>query len=432
MRLVQAAIPSGRREAVIETLEAEGIDYVMMEETSGRWGDGVVSFPLPAPAVEGVLEQLRDVGIDESAYTVILEAETVISEQFEAFQAEYEGQPDASEDRIAREELASRARGLVSGLPTYVTLTVVSAVIATAGLLLDSPATVVGSMVIAPLIGPAMAASVGTVLDDRELFHRGIRLQILGIVLAVASAAVFAAVVQGLNLIPPGTDPLLLDEIAERALPNVLILAIAIGAGIAGILSLMTGVDEALVGVMIAVALLPPAAAVGIGIAFLIPQLALGASVFVLVNLFSINLAALVVLWAGGYRPRSWFRREQARSIFLKRVAVFLVAIAVLSVFLGGVTFDSYVGATTESEIRGTVVEGLEDEPGNLELLELSVDRSGTLPPLQTDAVVATVAVETTEPPEGLADRLAERIETVVDRPVDVQVRFVAVDRAGG
>jgi len=193
-------------------------------------------------------------------------------------------------------------------------MTVISAVIATAGLLLNSPATVVGSMVIAPLIGPAMSAAVGTVVDDEEMFRRGVRMQVLGVAVAIAAATLFAFALRWLALVPPGLDPLDLAEVSERLAPNVLVLVVAIGAGLAGIISLMTGVSAALVGVMIAVAaLIPPAAAVGIGIAFQIPRLVIGAGVIVAVNVLSINLSALVTLWYEGI-ARSAVPRGRRRA----------------------------------------------------------------------------------------------------------------------
>ncbi|MDR9380730.1 MAG: DUF389 domain-containing protein, partial [Natronomonas sp.] len=198
MRLVQVTIPTGKRQTVLRLLDEEGIDYVVTDETSGRGYTAVAYFPLPTSAVEPVLEQLRNVGLEREAYTVVISAETVESERFEALTEEYAGKEE-NEERIARQELESRAEELAAALPTYIIMTVVSAVIATAGLLLDSPATVVGSMVIAPLIGPAMAAAVGSVIDDGELFRRGVGLQLFGVVLAVASATVFAMFVKLTN-----------------------------------------------------------------------------------------------------------------------------------------------------------------------------------------------------------------------------------------
>ncbi|WP_123620879.1 TIGR00341 family protein [Halorubrum sp. CSM-61] len=423
-------IPAGKRAAVIRALDDEGVDYVVTDETSGREYTAVATFPLPTAAVEPVLERLREEGIDESTYTVIVAAETVISRRFEALEDEYAEDADHAGNYISREELQAKAEDLLSGLRTYVLMTVISAVIATAGLLLDSPATVVGSMVIAPLIGPALSAAVGTVIDDEEIFRRGVRMQVIGVVVAIAAATLFAFAIRSLALVPPGIDPLEFAEVSERLAPNVLILVVAIGAGIAGIVSLMTGVSEAIVGVMIAVALIPPAAAVGIGIAFQIPRLLLGAGVIVAVNVLSINLSALVMLWYEGYRPQRWFREDDARSAFVKRVAILAVAIAVLSVFLGGVTYDTYVASTTEADIRTAVGDELESMDSEMELIELDVDRGGTLPPRNTERVVVTVGAPPNTNAEVVALVLDRRIEMVVDEDVRIEVRLVEVSRA--
>ena len=423
-------IPAGKRAAVVRALDEEGVDYVVTDETSGREYTAVATFPLPTAAVEPVLERLREAGIDERTYTVIVDAETVISRRFEALEAEYAAESDRAEDRISREELQAKAADLASGMRTYVLMTVISAVIATAGLLLNSPATVVGSMVIAPLIGPAMSAAIGTVVDDESMFRRGVRMQVIGVVVAVVAATAFAAALRSLALVPPGLDPLELAEVAERLAPNVLVLAVAIGAGVAGIVSLMTGVSATLVGVMIAVALIPPAAAVGIGIAFGIPRLVIGAGVIVAVNVLSINLSALVVLWYNGYRPQQWFREDEARDALVKRVTVLVVAIGLLSVFLGGVTYDTYAASTAEAEIRDVVDDELAAVDDGLERLDLDVQRTGTVPPLSTDRVVVTVGAPPGTAVEGIANRLDTRIEAVTGERVDVEVRVVTVDRA--
>jgi uncharacterized hydrophobic protein (TIGR00341 family) len=423
-------IPAGKRAAVVRALEEEGVDYVVTDETSNREYTGVATFPLPKAAVEPVLERLREAGIDERTYTVIVAAETVLSRRFEELEAEYAEESERDEDRISRQELQAKADDLASGMRTYVLMTVISAVIATAGLLLDSPATVVGSMVIAPLIGPAMSAAIGTVVDDEEMFRRGVRMQVLGVAVAVAAATAFAVGLRSLGLVPPGIDPLELAEVAERLAPNVLVLAVAIGAGVAGIVSLMTGVSATLVGVMIAVALIPPAAAVGIGIAFAIPRLVLGAGVIVAVNVLSINLSALVVLWYEGYRPERWFREDDARAAFVKRVVVLVAAIAVLSAFLGGVTYDSYVASATETDVRNAVGDELATLDPDAELLELEIERVGTFPPRETDRVVVTVGAPPDVSVAGMATTLEARIERVTGEDPDVEVRLVTVDRS--
>jgi uncharacterized hydrophobic protein (TIGR00341 family) len=428
VRLVQVVVPSGRRESVRAALEEEGIEYVFSEESSSRDYDAVAWFPLPTNAVEPTLERLREAGIGEETFTVVTAAETVVSGRFDELSERYA--EEENEDRIAREELRSTAESLASSLPTYAAMTVLSAVVATAGLLLDSPATVVGSMVIAPLIGPAMAAAVGTVVDDAELFGRGVKYQALGLGLAVASAAAFAVAIRYTRLVPPNLDPTAIGQVRERLTPDFLSLAVALCSGAAGALSLTTGVSTALVGVMIAVALIPPAATVGLGLAYGLPAVALSSGVLMLVNLLSINLAALAVLWYSGYRPERLFREADARAALLQRAAVLLVAIAVLSVFLGGVTLDSVQQGTTEAEVRSEV-SGLFAEDGEYPryaMLGVSLEGNSRLLVLgETERVVLTVGA----PPGADTDALADRLDEVVDRAVghDVTTELRVVER---
>jgi len=424
VRLVQITIPVGKRDAVLETLEAEGVDYVLTEEVSGRDYGAIATFPLPTSAVEPVLEELRAVGIDEEAYTIILEANTVISKRFEVLQEEYDDDEETSPDRIAREELAAAAGSLVPSKGNYVVMTIVSALVATAGLLLNSPSVVVGSMVIAPLVGPALAASVGTVLDDAELRVQGVVLQVAGVALAVASAAAFALFVQVTHLVPPGLDLLENEQIRERLAPDFLSLAIALGAGVAGAISLSTGVPVSLVGVMIAVALIPPAAVVGIGIAWWIPPLAIGASVLLAVNILSINLSALAVLWFQGYRPKAWFRERDVMTATITRIGVLALVILVFSTFLGGVTYASYQGAVAEEAIREEV-DAVLAEHENLTLLDATVRIEQDPLSGSPERVVVTIGKPSDYEHPKLAGELRSRIEQRTGTTVDVQVRLV-------
>jgi uncharacterized hydrophobic protein (TIGR00341 family) len=433
VRLVQVSVPAGKRDAVVGVLDDEGVDFVLTEETGRRGYTHVVSFPLPTNAVEPVLDRLEEVGVGENAYTVVTEAQSVTSREFQRLRDRY-AEEEKSEERIAREELAATAENLVSNPRTYVLLTIVSAVVATAGLLLDSPATVVGSMVIAPLIGPAMSAAVGTVIDDEDLFARGVRMQVIGMSLAVLAAGAFAFLVQMTNLVPPGLDPAGIEQIRERLKPDFLSLAVALGAGVAGALSLTTGVSSALVGVMIAVALVPPAATVGIGAAYGLPSVALPAGILAVVNGLSINLAALIVLWYSGYRPDHFLRRDEARSATLKRVTVLVAAIALLSVFLGGITLDTFRMAQTENEVQAAIEPAFEEGAyAELELLSTEVEtepRPGAVVLQRPAAVVVRVGVPPGWERRSLASTLQERISVAVDRPVAVEVRYVTVERA--
>jgi len=433
VRLVQVTIPAGKRETVLDVLDEEGIDYVLTDETSRPEPTAVVSFPLPTGAVEEVLDRLREVGIDDRTYTVILDAETVVSRNFEQLRERY-AEEEKSEDRIAREEIHARAEELAPAVPVYVVMTVVSAVIATAGLLLDSPAVVVGSMVIAPLIGPAMAAAVGSVVDDQELFRRGVKLQLLGLSVAVLAATVFAVLIRYGNLLPPTVDVLAIGQIRSRLSPDLLSLVIALGAGAAGAVSLASGVSAAIVGVMIAAALVPPIGVIGIGIAWGLPSVVVGSGVLLALNLVSINLAALAVFWYQGYRPEQWFRADDARATTFKRAGVLLAVVVLLSVVLGAITYSSIQSARAEREIRDAVertVEASTDGDGSVGVLETRIERNRGVLLGQPRRVVVTVGIPSADVPPGLSERIDRAIDRAAGRDVPVQVRYLIVRSEG-
>ncbi|WP_331236084.1 TIGR00341 family protein [Natronorarus salvus] len=435
MRLLQVLIPAGKGDAIEEHLTEEGIDYVLTDETSTREVEGVAYVPLPKSAVEPILDRLVELGVERESYTVVLSAETVESERFDELEERF-ASDDVDEERISRQELQAEATGLTPSFDVYVTMTVISAVVATAGLLLDSPAVVVGSMVIAPLIGPALAASVGTVVNDDELFKKGLKYQAIGVFLAIGSAAVFAWVVRTLHIVPPGLDPAAITEISERFTPGVLLLAVALGAGVAGVISIATGISVALVGVMIAAALIPPAAAAGIAIAWGLPLAAAGATVLTLVNVISVNLAGLLTLWYAGYRPTSWMETDIARGKFRKHVAAFAVAALVCTAFLGGVTYTSYQLSAFESEAQSEIDDVLSEEYDSYVLadVEFILDDEAEFQQAdrvamtrQVDTVIVTIGVPPDEADPELAERLHSRINQHTDDEVSVQVRFVEI-----
>ncbi|RKD97563.1 TIGR00341 family protein [Halopiger aswanensis] len=417
MRLVEILVPEEKRDAIEETLEDEGLDFTLVAEESREEPSVVITFPLPAPAVESVLDRLRETGIEEDSYTVVVEAETVVSEGYDELEKRY-AQNTA---RISREEMQSHAKDLTPQFNTYLVMTIMSVVVATAGLLLDSPAVVVGSMVIAPLIGPALGASVGTVINDRALFRRGIKLQAIGLGAGVATAALFAFTVRTTGLISPMLNIYEISEIEGRLTPDLLSLAIAIGAGVAGAWTLTAGTSTALVGVMIAAALVPPLGVVGIGIAWGLPSVAVAAGILVLVNILTINITSLAVLWYKGYRPDTWFQQDEARVTTQKRAVVFAVTILVLSAFLGVVTYDTYRTGVYEEEVNEDVVAVLESpEYDDLALIDVAVDYDDPVPIRQPERVVVRVSHPIGTDPPRISDGIRSRESVVAESAIQL------------
>jgi uncharacterized hydrophobic protein (TIGR00341 family) len=422
VRLVQIAVSAPRVEAATTAIDRFGAEYVVAAgpETADTQ---LVIVPVPTGAVEELLETLRAAGVDERNFTVVSDLASVISPRTEALRESFAADADEDPEKLAREELSDTVGALLGESGTFVALTAISAIVAVAGILTDAAAVVVGSMVIAPLIGPAMATSVGTVLDEEDLFRRGLFRQLSGFLIAVVAATAMAGGVRYAGLIPPGTDLSTIGQFASRSRPDVLSLAVALGAGAAGAISLTSGISTALVGVMIAAALIPPIGVVGIGIAYGQPAAILGAGALVVVNLLAINLTALGVLVAQDYQPRQWFRLSDARRATLLRAMVLVVATVVVSSVLVATTVATMETTATERQMTAAIEDVIDDQRA-ARLLSVEFRQADGVIDRPVTGVVVEVGV-TDDPPPELSAQLSRAVEPVSKESVGVDVRYV-------
>ncbi|WP_081655476.1 TIGR00341 family protein [Halopiger goleimassiliensis] len=432
MRYLEITVPSNRRRTVLDVLDGEGIEYVVTDEATGSGIDDatVVRFPLPTRAVESVLDRLADAGL-EDARVVVIDAQTVVSKQFDELLDQY-SHGGTRGARTSRQVLRTKADEFTPSVSIYLVMLLISAVVATAGLLSDSPAVVVGSMVIAPLLGPALAASVGIVTGDDDLRATGFRYQTIGVVVVIVASIGLATLARLGGFEPGGVDIVVVAELEERVSPNLLSIMVALGAGVAGILSLTRGFSEAIVGVMIAAALIPPAAAVGITTAWGMYGAALGAFVLVVVNVLSINFAALLTLWIAGYRPQGLFDVPPTRKPTYAYGAIFGIVLLLLAAPLAGVTLVEFQ-ATQLSSTANEAVDDALTEPAyaDLERESVEVTLDDDYPLRSIDQVVVTVSGADPGNDPGLSERIHDELAATADEPVAVEVRYVLAEDTG-
>jgi len=159
---------------------------------------------------------------------------------------------------------------------------------ATFGLMIDEPAVVIGSMLIAPMLYPVLSLSLGITMADLNLVSRSFFTIVKSLLFAIVSSTIAA-------LLFTGQFSELSEEILVRAEPSVVHVAIAIIAGFAGSFALVKPqLSETLPGIAISVALIPPLAVVGMGIARLDLVLASGAFLFFLVNAIGVIFASMI------------------------------------------------------------------------------------------------------------------------------------------
>ncbi|EFW91570.1 hypothetical protein ZOD2009_13441 [Haladaptatus paucihalophilus DX253] len=422
MRLIQVLVPDDCRSEVLAVLDDEHIDYVLTREDSDGNEAAVVQFPVPTQAVDAVLTALRDAGLDEDGYTVVGSLETARTPNIAELEDRFVKGGD-EDDSIATEEIRTKALGMNPSPVTYYAMTVLSAIVATAGLLLDSPALVVGSMVIAPQVGSAMTTSVGLVLNDRDMIRDGLWSQVLGLAVAVVSATIFGWALKSAQFIPPALNVATVNQISQRTSPGFLSLAVGLCAGAAGALGLATALPVSLVGVMIAAALIPAAAAVGVGLAWGPPVLAFGAFVLLVVNVVSINAAGSGVLWGLGYRPKD--------GTTLRKAAPTVVAVVVLLVSFAGAGALMAQQVHTENTANREVQKLLEGEQyKSLDLVKVNVefDDMGLVDDRQHVTVLVTRPSGKRYP--GLAKEIAARISDELGGRTVVELEFTERQRS--
>lgn len=224
------------------------------------------------------------------------------------------------------DEVLSRQSEAARPSIAFFMLLILSTVIATNGLIADSAATVIGAMIIAPLMQPIGAMAYGLASTNRRLLLQASLTTVAGVICTV-SVAYLATVVVGIQTVG--------HEIVGRTAPTLLDLVVAVAAGTAGAFAATRrSVGDAIPGVAIAVALVPPLCVVGIGLALgksAIPEvglvltqgIALGAFVLFLANLAGIAFSGALVFVVQGYGKWSRALRGIVVSIIVMIVLAY-------------------------------------------------------------------------------------------------------------
>jgi len=196
-----------------------------------------------------------------------------------------------------------------------------STVVAAVGLIRGDVAIVIGAMLIAPLLGPNVALGLACTLGDGSLARRSLKAIAVGLLVAAALSVLLGAVV--------GVDPEA-PEIVPRTDVGFTSIVVALAAGAAGSLAFTRGVPAVVVGVMVAVALLPPLVVAGLLAGAGHGRLALGALILLVVNVTCVNLATVATFLLQKVRPRTWWEVERAKRATVVAVTTWILMLLVL------------------------------------------------------------------------------------------------------
>lgn len=234
-----------------------------------------------------------------------------------------EEESEESRQAATREELYNEVAKGAHLDGNFLLLVFLSTIVATIGLIENNVAVVIGAMVIAPLLGPNMALALATSLGDNELIGKALKSLLTGLTFAVGLAWLIALI-----------WPVAMDshELLSRTTVKLDSIALALASGAAAVLSLTTGLSSVLVGVMVAVALLPPAVTIGLMLGTGQMALAEGAALLLAVNVVSVNLSAKLVLLYRGIKPRTWGEKKKAKLNTILYLLFWFISLAVLVV----------------------------------------------------------------------------------------------------
>ena len=226
--------------------------------------------------------------------------------------------------RINRIELLNELSSGVKPNRVFFATVLLSAMVAAIGLLRDDVAVIIGAMVIAPLLTPNMALALGTTLGDMSLVRKALKTITMGIFLTVSFAIV-------LGFVSSPNPEIAAIKMRTQVSASDLILALA--AGSAGALAFTSGVSAGLVGVMVAVALMPPLVVFGLLLGSNHIGMANGALLLFSANIICVNLSGVLTFLAQGIRPKTW--RETGRAKKATRIAILIWgALLVLLIWL--------------------------------------------------------------------------------------------------
>lgn len=342
-----------------------------------------------------------------------------------------DGTDDARLHRIAlsverKAEIRAEISDSSSVTPGYLFMNAAATLIAGFGLFQNSPAVIIGAMLIAMLLGPILGIALSLAEADVGRFWRAFRNELIGVAWVLACAAMVGLLFRNL---PIGS------EILGRTQPTILDLCVALAGGAAaGYASVSKRVSGAMVGIAISTALVPPLTSCALLAVRGLTGPALGALLNFVTNFVAITLASMAVFLIAGFRPLPYMRRH--------RYGALLIGVAYLAIggLLASYLYDTFRSTFGLEELRVGVRRALEDKldeyPG-ARLVSVTIE-PGKEHPLAWVVVrtpAALTPAQTGQLQQALVQTVGQTVELHIRSVLTVETTpegYVQVPRADG
>jgi uncharacterized hydrophobic protein (TIGR00271 family) len=345
-------------------------------------------------------EQTGD--LPRGAWAVLLHAAARVGIQPRAWKRWWDGLVRS----VNHEDILSQSAADASFTFNYAFMVLIASGIATIGLIVNSPAVIIGAMLVSPLMGPIVSTGFAVAGFDVALGRRAGGTLVVGALMAIGFAAAISA-------FSPVND--LTSEILARTRPNLFDLAVAILSGAAGGYALIRGQGGAIVGVAIATALMPPLATVGFGLATQQWTVAQGALLLFVTNMVAIALSvAAVAVWYGFGQGE--FRKRFAIQALIT-VLLLTPLIVPLSISLRSIAWESRV----HRAVRTVLEEGARHLPQG-QVAQIRIQYNGD----KTPDIEAIVVCQ--RPQAGFSARMSANLQQALGVPVALRLTQLQAD----
>jgi uncharacterized hydrophobic protein (TIGR00341 family) len=326
-RVIKIILPEKHGREALNLLESQGNLIFWQEESSGP------NFVASALTDSGHSEALMDLFEKQFSYVegfklILFPVEASIPRMDVSDEDASDAKLDKTKTeqkrtlRISREELYSDIVDSTKFSNIFVLMTILSTVVVAIGLLNNNVAVIIGAMVIAPFLGPNVALALSTNLAEHKLGLNALKTLLSGVLIAILLSTGMGYFFK--------TDPTI-PEIAIRTQANLSDIILALASGCAGVLAFTTGLSSAVIGVMVAVALLPPLTVCGLLLGTGQIKEAIGAFLLFVTNIICINLAGVITFLFQGVSPRVWWEADEAKKATRNALVLWSIILIVLA-----------------------------------------------------------------------------------------------------
>ena len=316
-----------------------------------------------------------------------------------------------------RTEVYTRIRRSARPDADFFVLIALSAMIAGLGLIINSPAVVIGAMLVAPLMSPMIGTGLSIVLGDTRFLRLSLGAVVRGVVLAI--------VVGMLAGLLHWHEPLT-SELLARTEPTLIDLAIAIFSGMAGAYALSrSDAAGALPGVAIAAALVPPLATVGITLTNGLYSQSLGALLLFTTNFVAISAATAVTFLVLGFRPTP--AQKVRREVQQRSVRIALLLVVIIAFLLTVFTYRLAQDAAYEADMRALVADNVTEVTGGRVVSPEDLLIEGDITNLESPLVMDLTVRSTRSIPYLQVKELQDAISIGLQREVGLTMTVILV-----